>query len=274
MSSDSPPATRLVMPESVWKYGSATAPSNGEVEGPRGSARYAPRAHTVFPRPRRQTDHVSRTPPTIVRHMGIHVSWRCRPAVGARVSEQIQCDSGSDRNRRKEQKCHDARCLPRPSLLSPRSDSSDDVKHGERAQRRCHDGHAEGAVIGPISPDGAVEKQQQFGRTQSIEPSQHKVDPRDVNTAFARSTPLNYCDHMPNGEVEGPPRSARWRQGRTISQRPRRQAASASRPPPTIVRPQPPYVTLSHFFQSDCHSTPSTMRKSRSAAFPSTRSAC
>jgi hypothetical protein len=39
-----------------------------------------------------------------------------------------------------------------------------------------------------------------------------------------------------NGEVEGPHRSARWRRGRTISQRPRRQPTSASRSPPTIVR--------------------------------------
>src|SRR6059058_5699619 len=39
-----------------------------------------------------------------------------------------------------------------------------------------------------------------------------------------------------NGEVEGPRRSAPWRRGRTISQRPRRQAAGASQPPPTIVR--------------------------------------
>src|SRR6184192_1273329 len=42
-----------------------------------------------------------------------------------------------------------------------------------------------------------------------------------------------------NGEVEGPHRSAPWRRGRTISQRPRRQTASASRPPPTIVRGRP-----------------------------------
>jgi hypothetical protein len=39
-----------------------------------------------------------------------------------------------------------------------------------------------------------------------------------------------------NGEVEGPHRSAPRRRGRTISQRPRRQSASASRVPPTIVR--------------------------------------
>ena len=41
--------------------------SNGEVEGPDDHARSAPRAHTVPRRPRRQTDHASRTPPTMVR---------------------------------------------------------------------------------------------------------------------------------------------------------------------------------------------------------------
>ena len=41
--------------------------SNGEVEGPPRSARQAPRAHTVSPRPRRVATHRrSRTPPTIV----------------------------------------------------------------------------------------------------------------------------------------------------------------------------------------------------------------
>jgi hypothetical protein len=46
------------------------------------------------------------------------------------------------------------------------------------------------------------------------------------------------CDSLltSNGEVEGPGTHARWRRGRTISQRPRRQTAHASRPPPTIVR--------------------------------------
>ena len=44
-----------------------TRASNGEVEGPRRSARQAPRAHTFFRRPRRQTDHASRPPRTIVR---------------------------------------------------------------------------------------------------------------------------------------------------------------------------------------------------------------
>ena len=42
-------------------------PPNGEVEGPPRSAHQAPRAHTVFPRPRRGTTDRSRTPPTIVR---------------------------------------------------------------------------------------------------------------------------------------------------------------------------------------------------------------
>ena len=41
----------------------------------------------------------------------------------------------------------------------------------------------------------------------------------------------------PNGEVEGPHRSpSPWRRGRTISSRPRHQAARASRAPSTIVR--------------------------------------
>jgi len=52
-----------------------------------------------------------------------------------------------------------------------------------------------------------------------------------------------------NGEVEGPPRSAgRWRRGRTISKRPRRQPQGVSRTPPTIVRRRHwwtyPHVTL------------------------------
>ena len=43
-----------------------------------------------------------------------------------------------------------------------------------------------------------------------------------------------------NGELERPHRSASpWRRGRTLSQRPRRQTRSASRPPPTIVRSRP-----------------------------------
>jgi len=46
--------------------------SNGEVEGPDDHAGQAPRAHTVFQRPRRQTDHASRPPPTIVRPHGHH----------------------------------------------------------------------------------------------------------------------------------------------------------------------------------------------------------
>jgi hypothetical protein len=43
---------------------------NGEVGGPRRSATQAPRAHAVFPRPRRATTDRSRSPPTIVRRRG------------------------------------------------------------------------------------------------------------------------------------------------------------------------------------------------------------
>ncbi len=42
-------------------------PSNGEVERPPRRARQAPRAHTVFQRPRRLSIHASRPAPTIVR---------------------------------------------------------------------------------------------------------------------------------------------------------------------------------------------------------------
>src|SRR5205807_6888742 len=48
--------------------------ANGEVEGPRRSADQAPRAHTLFQRPRRQTTHASRPPPTIV--SWTHQLWR------------------------------------------------------------------------------------------------------------------------------------------------------------------------------------------------------
>ena len=40
---------------------------NGGVEGPPRSAAQAPRAHTVFQRPRRVTTYRSRSPPMIVR---------------------------------------------------------------------------------------------------------------------------------------------------------------------------------------------------------------
>ena len=49
---------------------------NGEVEGPPTSATQAPRAHTVFPRPRRVTTSRSRSPPTIVSGQHADVSSR------------------------------------------------------------------------------------------------------------------------------------------------------------------------------------------------------
>src|SRR5882757_1544099 len=47
---------------------------NGEVERPRTSAGSAPRAHTVFQRPRRTTTHASRPAPTIVRRTTLQVN--------------------------------------------------------------------------------------------------------------------------------------------------------------------------------------------------------
>jgi hypothetical protein len=41
-------------------------PPNGEIKGPHDHVGQATRAHNLFPRPRRQADHASRTPPTIV----------------------------------------------------------------------------------------------------------------------------------------------------------------------------------------------------------------
>ena len=64
------------------------SPSNGEVEGPPRSANRAPRAHTVFPRPRRVTTDRSRTPPTIVRsHPHNYHCARAAPVPQARASE-------------------------------------------------------------------------------------------------------------------------------------------------------------------------------------------
>jgi hypothetical protein len=48
---------------------SSKVTSNGEVEGPDDHAGQAPRAHTVFQRPRRGTTERSRSPPTIVRRL-------------------------------------------------------------------------------------------------------------------------------------------------------------------------------------------------------------
>src|SRR5438876_5598268 len=53
--------------------------SNGEVDGPDDHVGQATRAHTVFPRPRRQTAHVSRPPPTIVRVLELN-QVLCSPA--------------------------------------------------------------------------------------------------------------------------------------------------------------------------------------------------
>jgi hypothetical protein len=49
--------------------------TNGQVEGPHDHAGQATRAHTVPKRPRSQTDHASRTPPTIVRRHVLTLSY-------------------------------------------------------------------------------------------------------------------------------------------------------------------------------------------------------
>jgi hypothetical protein len=70
--------------------------SNGEVEGPDDHAGQATRAHTVFPRPRRQTDHASRTPPTIVRRRHPTVNQEAQRHEGSAKQRRRQVDQVSD----------------------------------------------------------------------------------------------------------------------------------------------------------------------------------
>src|SRR5437762_4819389 len=91
-------------------------PSNGEVEGPTDvagraqversslvparAADQAPRAHTVFRRPRRQTDHVSRTPRTIVRshpHRSPLCACGTAPATEANLPPELSAPDGRTR---------------------------------------------------------------------------------------------------------------------------------------------------------------------------------
>jgi len=71
-----------------------------------------------------------------------------------------------------------------------------------------------------------------------------------------------------NGEVEGPGTHARWRRGRTISQRPRRQARSASRTPPTIVRRQTPPTKRSLAADAHANAVPTPLQQRAAAISP------
>ena len=68
--------------------------------------------------------------------------------------------------------------------------------------------------------------------------TQHTAEPIEGHPQLFAAP--NFPEVTSNGEVEGPDDHAGWRRGRIISQRPRRLAASASRPPPTIVRRRHP----------------------------------
>jgi hypothetical protein len=59
-----------------------------------------------------------------------------------------------------------------------------------------------------------------------------------------------------------------------VSTRAHGEATVLHGPAETIVKRQPSGVILSRCLQTDGHSTPPTMRKSRSTAFPSTCRAC
>src|SRR5712671_2515415 len=60
--------------------------SNGEVERPPRGARSAPRAHTVFERPRRSTAYRSRPAPTIVRHANCPADLKTTDAAAVQES--------------------------------------------------------------------------------------------------------------------------------------------------------------------------------------------
>jgi len=68
------------------------SPSNGEVEGPDDHAGWAPRAHTVPRRPRRQTKGASRPPPTIVRRQyHLRLSLRSSQVSAETVTDVNEC---------------------------------------------------------------------------------------------------------------------------------------------------------------------------------------
>jgi hypothetical protein len=97
--------------------------SNGEVEGPRDKARSAPRAHTVFQRPRRVTTDRSRTPQTIVRGRP-HRSYCARTAFSAQTEAHglnetaplaaTAAAAGAGPERRSEDLAQSARALHQP----------------------------------------------------------------------------------------------------------------------------------------------------------------
>ena len=126
------------------------SPSNGEVEGPdeasgrtqveRSSsvvleaAGRAPRAHTVFRRPRRQTDHVSRTPRTIVRshpHRSPLCACGTAPATEANLPRELSVPKS--RTRTSVAPNEDARKTTESAIVrTPQSQS----KHPPSSSRR------------------------------------------------------------------------------------------------------------------------------------------
>ena len=63
--------------------------SNGEAERPADAARSAPRAHTVFQRPRRTTTYASRPAPAIVRGQPHGVSRRYQASCGSSFGTEL-----------------------------------------------------------------------------------------------------------------------------------------------------------------------------------------
>jgi hypothetical protein len=159
--------------------------SNGEVEGPRRSARSSDAGAQSLQRPRRVTTSRSRTPPTIVRAHHL----RYRQMKGAETATNTQL---------------------------------------------AHVWYGSSKSLYPMTGIARTAR-----RSQPPKPAaQHAKTNLNHHVKLRFTTGRGSDSGMrSNGEVEGLPTSAPWRRGRTISQRPRRQRRSASRTPPTIVRP-------------------------------------
>jgi hypothetical protein len=195
--------------------GASPGASNGEVEGPHRSAGPWRRGRTISQRPRRQARSTSRTPPTIVRsHDAVsHGSSKDTPQWG----HSSPISNGLDALR--------GLSLANPIERPQRGQLSQYQLTGMAARKTA----AHTYVI-QRTPRMRLSPEPSMSTTNAARSTATRSRRR-----FSRTSRI--LTVTPNGEVEGPHRSpGPWRRGRTISQRPRRQADNASRTPPTIVR--------------------------------------
>jgi hypothetical protein len=151
----------------VWHRGSSgnarhKTPSNGEVEGPAeasgrtqverssSGATYAAgsatRAHTVFQRPRSQSDHASRTPPTMVRRAGAvvdrrHLSSLAQPHRATARSVEAEREVGHN-------EATAAECSRRPSVATRRIPRRQLRRGNEGVSRRARSSASPSTIPG------------------------------------------------------------------------------------------------------------------------------